>query len=165
MEKIIIDGYNVLHRVPALERLLEKGLEPARVELILLVRSLLTRKNVEAVLVFDGDRPGMRSQSAAGTRRLQVLFSSQTHKADDLIRSMLEQESKPARLTLVSDDNEIKAVARSVGARTLSARSFYQRLTRPVRGADLNRKFDYEISPDELEEWIDLFNGDDGKGE
>ncbi len=165
MEKIIVDGYNVIHRVPELQRLLDRGLEEARAELILQIKSMLTWKRVEVVLVFDGNHMGGPAQPVTGHDRLRVVFSRAPVKADPVMQSLIKGEDRPARVTLVSDDQEMVSFARSMGARTLSAQGFYDRLHRRLRGEDLNRKFDYDISADELEEWIDLFSRDDGDEE
>jgi predicted RNA-binding protein with PIN domain len=165
MERIIIDGYNVIHRVPELRQSLERGLEEARAELILKVKSLLTRKQVEVVLVFDGDHVGETAEPATGNSRLRVVFSRVPLKADALIISFLEEEKQPGRVTLVSDDHEITAFARSVGAKHLSSQAFYDRLARRLGAKELNQKFDSALSPDEIEEWMELFSRSDGDGE
>lgn len=163
MERIIVDGYNVIHRVSDLRPFLERSLEEARAELLLRIKSYLTHRKAEIVVVFDGDH--VYAPALVGGNRLRVIFSKPPEKADAVILSLLGRAAKRGDLILVSDDQEIVAQARQVGARTLSAREFFERLTKRLRSPDLNRKFDVDLSPEELDEWIDLFSRDDGDGE
>lgn len=114
---LIIDGYNVINRVPELRSSLERGLEQARMRLALQVATWdRTHPAYEPVIVFDGrDRSaGGSDQRLAGVR---CLFSQVTHGGDEeIIRLVREYRASGAEVMVVSDDNKVINNSRVHGA-------------------------------------------------
>lgn len=114
---LLIDGYNVINRVPELKPSLDGGLENARSRLALQISTWShDHPAVECVIVFDGDKKfaGGRDQRLAGVR---CLFSPASHGGDDeLIRFVRGYKGRTSDITVVSDDNNVGNNCRAHGA-------------------------------------------------
>ena len=66
MVTLIVDGYNVVHAVPELERQLDRSLEAARDALVSLCRDYRARRGdvARVTVVFDGDQAYARGLHA-----------------------------------------------------------------------------------------------------
>jgi len=120
----VIDGYNVIHRIPELKRSLGGGLENARLNLALLVSAWSHgRPAAEGIIVFDGDIQfaGGRDQRLAGIR---CIFSRASHGGDsEIIRFVRNCRRNKSDITVVSDDNNVRNNCRAHGA-TVQPSSF-----------------------------------------
>ena len=114
---LLIDGYNVINRVPELKPSLDGGLENARTKLALLIsRWSQVHPASECVIVFDGNVQfaGGRDQRLAGIR---CIFSRTSHGGDDeIIRFVRDHEGRTSDITVVSDDNNVRNNCRAHGA-------------------------------------------------
>jgi predicted RNA-binding protein with PIN domain len=114
---LLVDGYNVINRIPELQAGLDGGLQNARNRLALRV-SGWSREHpgVECVIVFDGDFEvsGGRGQRIAGIR---CVFSFTRHGGDDeIIRLVRDHKGRKSDITVVSDDNKVGNNCRAHGA-------------------------------------------------
>jgi predicted RNA-binding protein with PIN domain len=114
---LLVDGYNVVNRVPELRTSLDGGLQNARNRLALQV-STWSREHpgIEPIIVFDGrfQLSGGREQRIAGVR---CIFSLAAHGGDDeLIRFVRDSKGRPSDITVVSDDNNVGNNCRAHGA-------------------------------------------------
>ena len=114
---LLIDGYNVINRLPELKASLDGGLQNARNKLALLISRWTQRlPAVECVIIFDGDLrfPGGRDQRLAGIR---CIFSRTSHGGDDaIIRFVRDYQGRTSDITVVSDDNNVRNNCRAHGA-------------------------------------------------
>jgi predicted RNA-binding protein with PIN domain len=114
---LLVDGYNVIHRVPELEKSLDGGLQNARNRLALQVSSWSrAHPGVECVIVFDGEYQGhgSREERIAGIR---CVFSMRAHGGDaELIRFVRDHKGRKPDITVVSDDNNVGNNCRAHGA-------------------------------------------------
>ena len=114
---LVVDGYNVINRLPELQSSLDGGLENARDKLAALVSAWRSRHSgYDCVLVFDGsDRfAGAGPQRVLGVRSL---FSRDAHGGDEeIIRFVREFAGRPSDITVVSDDNHVRNNSRALGA-------------------------------------------------
>lgn len=115
---ILLDAYNVILRSPAFRPDEHRDLAAARTRLINLLSWAVGAGSVEFVLVFDGAAlPAAVRAEASGSSRVQVRFSRPPAKADDLIRSLVEEwAGVRAGLTVVTSDLEVANHARACGA-------------------------------------------------
>ncbi len=153
MRKYIIDGYNLVYQFPELRRILERDLEGARQGLLDRIGLYIGENRLKAVVVFDGDG---RVLSEPGRRLgIEVIYSKPPEKADPLIKRMIENHSDEG-LVVVSSDREIVDFARLCGVKAVSSSQFVHEMSdRPKNEAE--KKFDYPMSDDELDEWMHLF--------
>jgi predicted RNA-binding protein with PIN domain len=114
---LVVDGYNVIHRLPELKPASAGGLEEARLQLALRVSAWgRLHPEFECLIVFDGDRQvtGGDGRSPAG---VQCVFSRKSHGGDEeIIRRVREFRSRNRMVTVVSDDNHVANDCRAHGA-------------------------------------------------
>lgn len=137
---IIIDGYNVIHRVPDLERLLDRGLETAREGLFRFCSSwLATRKDVWLFyIVFDGqsDVLGDERQPAPGIR---AVYTRTGEQADTRIIQIVDERKKDFIVTVVSDDNFVRNHSSDLAVKVMSSSDFFNLPTARGRGRGRNQ--------------------------
>jgi predicted RNA-binding protein with PIN domain len=133
MRTIILDGYNVMLRSPAFRPDERRDLAAARDKLVnLLSWAVGAQGEVRFLLVFDGaDVPGQPRRRTTGVRdaegagRVDVRYSTPPQKADDLIRSLVEELVQNERdVTVVTSDAEVLRHAQSQGATLVLADLF-----------------------------------------
>ncbi len=151
---VIVDGYNVILRSPLLKPGEGRTLREARAKLVNLLAWTFAPGEVQFIVVFDGAE-GM----AAGGREggIEVRYSRPPHKADDLIRELVEDRvGKVERLTVVTSDLEVARHARAMGADIALADLFLASAMGPA-APEASEKPTTTLSKKELEEWAKLF--------
>lgn len=156
MNKIIVDGYNVIHRIPELRHFLDVSLERAREELLRLLKSYLLNKKLKITVVFDGQHPMGREQELS-TPKLRVVFSNHPFKADPYIKRLVAKEKNKKALAMVSDDSDLVQFAGAFQVKVMSTSAFYELLSKRAKTNDIHNKFDHELSEEELSEWLEIF--------
>jgi predicted RNA-binding protein with PIN domain len=159
---LLVDGYNVIHRVPELTAALDAGLRNARNQLALRVsRWSREHPGIECVIVFDGDieRAGAREERPAGIR---CVFSLTPHGGDDeLIRFVREHRARTSEIIVVSDDNKVANNCRAHGAVIRPSDFLMARKASPPRprtggsrdGKNLDRRSAEEIDRELRKKW------------
>ena len=130
MQKIIVDGYNVIHADAALRRRLARSMEAAREWLCSNASApyMSSRRDVQVTIVFDG-AGGMVDAEALVPGRLQVLYSASGQSADDLIVDTLHAHPNPRQYIVVTSDMaDIGRSVRAIGATVMSSAEFLDRL-------------------------------------
>jgi hypothetical protein len=122
--RVIVDGYNLLHKLPALSSLLGCDLEQARERLVSQLAGYRAARNVRVTLVFDGRGPQARPAGARLPSGVEVVYSRAPQTADDVIKRMLATERSPRACTVVTSDNSIILHARDFGAKVVSSAEF-----------------------------------------
>ncbi|MBU3758666.1 MAG: NYN domain-containing protein [Candidatus Omnitrophica bacterium] len=121
----VIDGYNVIHALPALEKCLESSLKCARDALIrmcLVIRS--SRGDVRRiVIVFDGDS-AFRDFPAENCGDVEIVFTESSEEADERIVDVLRELRPSGRVCVVSADHFVRNNARAFGAERVHPRDF-----------------------------------------
>jgi predicted RNA-binding protein with PIN domain len=120
----LVDGYNVIHKVPALARLLGSDQEEAREQLREACVRFSLRQRMRVLLVFDGRR-GVHAPASRSTSQVEIIYASGERKADGWILSRAEELQRDKySVTVVTEDRGIKnALPKRV--RTLSPRAFW----------------------------------------
>src|SRR5437870_13753250 len=85
---IVIDGYNLIHRTPALRPTPDRTLEQAREKLLNLLAWAFGPGDARFIVVFDGAEGGSRDQHSD---RVEVRFSRASETADAVIRRLIEE--------------------------------------------------------------------------
>jgi predicted RNA-binding protein with PIN domain len=91
-------------------------------------------------------------------------FVREGQTADEAIRSRLERLGRQARnLTVVSSDRAVQSAARSARAHFISSEAFAEELVQALDEAapDAGKKIEAELSEEEIEDWLDMFNPQD----
>ena len=146
----LIDGHNL---VPKLGLRLDSIDDEMELISILQEFCRLERRHVE--VFFDG-----APAPQAGTRNLGAVtahFVRLGTTADDAVRNRLKKLGKGAKnWTVVSSDRQVQANARSVHAEVMSSDAFAGML-KQARDSAPKPNHDRKISPQEVDEWLKLF--------
>lgn len=152
----IIDGYNFIHNVAPLSKHLNNNLEEARFNLELTIRNYLSLKKVKVYLVYDGAKVGYTEPDSS--MNFKIIFSKPPQKADPIIKSLIKQFSNNNNLFVVTKDRDILKFAQQEGALSLTPEQFYRRMLKRKEPVDLDKKYEVKLSPEEIKEWLDIFN-------
>jgi predicted RNA-binding protein with PIN domain len=165
---LLVDTYNVLHH-PLAMRELPHDSGPA--ELAALIAAGRHRRS-RALLVCDG-MPRKLGPAAHRDAELrfhvegsELLYAGPGRDADSLIERLIEADSAPRRLTVVSSDRRIQRAGRRRKARVMPSHDFLGVLFRDVDSAKQRWRrptFTTEVplSPMAIRYWKDLFKIDE----
>jgi len=152
---VIVDAYNLIHRSPALKPGPDRTLEESRTKLINLLSWVVGTGEVRFLVVFDGDR-GPQSEEIGA--RVTVRYSKLPQKADDVIRSVVEEQvDRVERVTVVTSDLEVARHARAMGATVALSDLFLGSVLGPGRSESAESEKPAGLSKREVEEWAALF--------
>ena|SRR2546426_4041455 len=149
---VVVDGYNLILRTPALRPGEGRTLRQARDKLLNLL-SWTVETGARFLVVFDGaEVRGHDSRQG----RVEVRYSKPPEKADDVIRALVEDKvEREERLTVVTSDLEVARHARALGAEVSLADLFLASLLGP--GAPGEPEKPPALSKKEIEEWAEIF--------
>lgn len=155
--RVVVDGYNLIHAMPELARLVDSDLERARDALVAKLAVYRARRNVRVTVVFDG-----RGTAAPQTRPpggVEVTFSRAPQTADAKIKNLLALEKSPRSWTVVTSDNSIVLFARDYRAKTIPSAEFAAQLGPGIPKLGPNRPVQPEaaLTPSEVAEWEEFF--------
>lgn len=150
---VIVDGYNLILRTPALKPGEGRTLRQSRAKLLSLL-SWTVDPRVRFLVVFDGaDVRGRDSRQD----RIEVRYSKPPAKADDLIRELVaDRVDREDGVTVVTSDLEVARHARALGADISMADLFVASLLGPGAAEDPEKPA--SLSKKEIEDWAELFS-------
>ncbi len=152
---LIVDGYNVLHA-------------PMPVGLSAIDEAQLCRllargpwRGDRVVVVCDG-APKPLGIIESPAPEVDLVYSGKRRTADDVIIEMIDTDSAPRRLVIVSDDRQIQKAARRRRARAWSCDQLIRYLAGAVNSA---ASADDKPAPESMDEaevnrWLELFGFD-----
>ncbi len=122
---MILDAYNIIHRIPAWAPLMDQSLEAAREALLGYCRRwMLRRKDVWLfMVVFDGDSSVCGGQGAVAPG-IRVEYSASGESADNRILRLLREFGERFDYTVVSDDRDVANRSSRMGASVITATDF-----------------------------------------
>ncbi|MBI1369919.1 MAG: hypothetical protein GC162_14850 [Planctomycetes bacterium] len=123
---LILDAYNVLHCSHVL---------PERYASInaLQLAAMLDRSNFDPgrlIVVCDGNPKPDEDLALCDIGRAELLHSGKSEEADDVIERLIDADTSPRKLTVVSNDHRIQRAAKRRRARVLSCETFLNQLAR-----------------------------------
>ena len=121
-EWLIIDGYNLLHQVPELAKMLGTDIQRARHRLVRMVEETAHGMARQTTIVFDGREAG--SDAALTSKYLEVFFSPANLSADTVIERLVCKFENPERILVVTSDHAEHDTVSSAGAHTMSSEEF-----------------------------------------
>lgn len=127
-DRLIIDGYNLMHQDGALEGRRD-DLPTARQRLVRRIERGAGHLARHITVVFDG-REGGRDL-ALDAPNLDVLFSPANRTADGVIEQMVHDSSTPERVLVVTSDWIEQRLVSVFGASVISCRDFLLRCEPP----------------------------------
>lgn len=130
MERVIVDGYNVIHAWPQLKRLLgEASLEAARDKLIERLSVFGMVAGTEVTVVFDAHHSAARTNSEEVVEGVHVLFTRKGHSADHAIERIAYGASQVGDvITVATSDRFQRDLVRGMGGAVISALELERRV-------------------------------------
>ena len=140
MERVIVDGYNVIHAWPQLKRLLtEASLEASRDRLIERLSVFGMVVGADVTVVFDAHHSAARNNSQETVEGVKVLFTRKGHSADHAIERMAYDASQAGDvITVATSDRFQRDLVRGMGGAVISAQELERRVIDAE--ADLGRR-------------------------
>jgi uncharacterized protein len=164
---LIIDGYNLLNVVGIIGRGVGSGgLERARMALLnFLAESLDSKEIGKTIVVFDSREAPWGLPRSVLHRGLAVQYASKYPDADCLIEELIQKESAPRKLTVVSSDHRLQRAARRRRARAVDSDVWYSeilaaRRERQDQSINTPARPPVPLLPEDVEYWIEQFGGE-----
>lgn len=168
--RFLIDGYNLCHGLGLLlartnpsSKAGPHELERARLQLLGLVAGVFPG----ATVVFDaaGAPPGSHDEDVhQGVHIRYALRGS----ADDVIEDLIQHDSDPRRLAVVSDDHRLQQAARRRHCQVLGTEAFQAEMDRQRRRNHEQARPQSDkpdgVSEREAKEWLEKFGGAEDAG-
>ncbi len=157
---LIIDGYNLLHASGVFGATRgPRGFEQSRVALLDMLVDVLGEQASTTIVVFDAARApdGLPAQLIHGG--IRVWFAREYPDADSLIEELVEDDTAPGHLIVVSSDRRLQVAARRRRAKAVSCEEWLAeaRQIRRSRGRASPDAKPPEPSPEEAEYWKNYF--------
>lgn len=127
-EWLIIDGYNLLHKIPELARMLGTDIQSARQRLVRLAEGTALGLARQTTIVFDGREAGQ--DAALTSTHLEVFFSPGNLSADTVIERLVCKFEGSGKILVVTSDHAEHDTVSSAGAYTMSSEEFMDRCER-----------------------------------
>jgi predicted RNA-binding protein with PIN domain len=130
MERVIVDGYNVIHAWPQLKRLLgDASLEAARDKLIERLSVFGMVAGADVTVVFDAHHSTARTNSEELVDGVHVLFTRKGHSADHAIERIAYDASQTGdAITVATSDRFQRDLVRGMGGAVITALELERRV-------------------------------------
>ncbi|HEY0831588.1 MAG TPA: NYN domain-containing protein [Candidatus Dormibacteraeota bacterium] len=130
MERVIVDGYNVIHAWPELKRLMDDAsLEAARDKLIERLSVFGMVIGADVTVVFDAHHSAARTNSEQDVEGVHVLFTRKGHSADHAIERIAYAASQAGDvITVATSDRFQRDLVRGMGGAVISAPELERRV-------------------------------------
>jgi predicted RNA-binding protein with PIN domain len=165
METIIIDAYNLMHKVKELHVLLKQSQDVAVDTMISKLQSHFIGTKFKIIIVFDGY--GLNKQ--AGNILVKFAKTNVGHSyenADQLIKAIVDKTRNKKLVRVISSDNSITLYARDSGCRIQSSASFWgdlkEKRTRRITAANESNEKPQVVTKGELEYLLKQFTRKNG---
>jgi len=166
---LLIDGYNLLHVTGIFGRGIGPGTFQRSREALLrfLAASLDPGQRKNTTVVFDAAEAPPGLPRTVAQEEMTVRYATDYPDADTLIEELIQSDSAPRSLLVVSSDHRIQRAARRRRARTIDSDVWYADLwQRRVQSLDSQqRSFPEkplgELSATEIDYWVNEFSSGD----
>ena len=163
---LLIDGYNLLNATGIVGSGGLSSLGSSRLALLnFLAASIDPRELSHTTVVFDAHDapPGLPRVVRHGP--LLVRFAVKMRTADELIEELIQADSAPRRLVVVSSDHEIQRAARRRRAKAVDSETWYAALIRARRereeqAADVPSRPAVPLLEEDVSYWLRQFGGE-----
>ena len=145
---ILIDGNNLLHRLPRSQR--------SRADVRTQVLEITRRETLSVIVVFDGPPPtGAPARESLG--KVTVVYSG-SRAADDVIIGLLPGGAEAKQFSVVTDDRGLADRARERGAKV---RRLAEWRGRKKQEPPRRSTFESKLSSHDVADWENFFAGRD----
>jgi predicted RNA-binding protein with PIN domain len=130
VERVIVDGYNIIHAWTSLKRLLtDASMEAARDKLIDRLSVLAYTTGADVTVVFDAHKSAARTSSEETIEGVHVMFTRKGHSADHAIERIAYAASQAGDVITVATSDRFQAdLVRGMGGAVISALELERRV-------------------------------------
>ncbi len=129
MERLVVDGYNVIHAWPSLKSLMNDSLEAARDKLIDRLAVYAQVNGSEVTVVFDAHRTTAKANAEEWNQGVRVIYTRKGHSADHAIeRIAYSRQGDGDPLTVATSDRFQRDLVRGTGGAVVSALELERRV-------------------------------------
>jgi predicted RNA-binding protein with PIN domain len=154
----LFDGYNLYHAACKFSAEFAHLTPMALCRFIAADMYLLKDK---AVVVFDGRALRGISQKMEPAGYVKIIYSGPDADADTVMEGLIQKNTAPRRLTVVSSDNRVRKAARRRRTKMLKSleylEAFIKRLEKPTPRPTEPQAKRRGLAEGELDEWLELF--------
>lgn len=136
MKTILIDGNNLIHKIPAVKSLFLKDKNASQLALLEAVKSKISRTD-KLIIVFDGH----------GSFKKADVIHSEKLTADEIIRKKIEAFGDYKKLKVVSSDYEITNLGKVCGCEVMKSEDFWKSINKimtPSGKDNINQNYTYD---------------------
>ncbi|TAN32479.1 hypothetical protein EPN29_08790 [bacterium] len=128
VERLVVDGYNIIHAWPALKRLLrDASLEAARDRLVERLSVFGMVAGADVTVVFDSNQAGANSEEMV--EGVRVRFTRKGHSADHAIERIAYEASNTGDVITVATSDRFQGdLVRGMGGAVISALELERRV-------------------------------------
>lgn len=157
---VLIDGHNLIGQLSSVS-LGDPDDEEALVQIL---RAYRARSGKEVTVIFDpGDGSGLARHYRSGG--VEVVFAAPGSTADTVIQRRVKKSANPRSILVITSDRMLAEAVAGTGARVTSAHEFGAMLEGNAGGPmaeEVPAWKEKPLSPEEVEGWLTMFEGDDG---
>jgi predicted RNA-binding protein with PIN domain len=156
MKTIIIDGYNLIHKIPELYDVFIRDMQKARQKLIMKLTETSVYSDSKVIIVFDSKEASTYLSRAHDP--IRVIFSYPEGTADDVILNLVKEAPNPKSITVVSEDRALRANCKEYGAALINPEDFWNtRVRSPKKNIQKDDTEKPEMTKDKISFWEDYF--------
>ena len=159
-DSYVIDGYNLIHALGMIQRHMNPGgLEDSRSKLLAFLARAFGTEAAHVRVVFDAKHAPRGVPKQQQRHGLHIHFAPTNQSADDWIEKLIDEESQPRSLIVISNDMRLQNAARHRGARAWSHEAlldFLEKRAKPAAAPADDERFD-ALAPEELKRWLKEF--------
>ena len=155
MQKLLIDGHNLIGQTPGLS-LADPNDEQ---KLIVMLRTYAARKQARLVVVFDSGNPGGKSKELSGGNVTAIFAGSHTI-ADRILMERIRELKQPGDWVVVSSDREVQQAALRRRMNVWGSAKFARKMGPPPQrdaSAEPPSPKDSGLTQAEVDEWLQVF--------
>ena len=150
MKYYIIDGNNLIGKIPAVNKIHKNNPQSSRETLYNIITDYFRSKKCEVIVFYDGFE-----NIALRHSKVKIDYSNNT-SADDHIRAFISKSSSRSQITLISSDGALCDFARKCSCQIWPCEEFNSALTK-AKEVDAEREKINSLSGSN-EEFIKLFS-------
>ncbi|MBK7629442.1 MAG: NYN domain-containing protein [Ignavibacteriales bacterium] len=152
MLSYIIDGNNLIGKIPLLKNLQNKDKQSSREKLTYMLDRFFISKKANVTLHLDG-HPNEKINSS----KMKIIYSENL-SADERIKRQISYSKSPRNIIVITSDSNLAQFAKVCSATVISSEEFAAEIQKSSSNADEDAKIK---SMDNIEEFKRLFGVDD----
>ena len=149
IQKYIIDGNNLIGKIPNLWKLQNSDRQLSRVKLVKMLDQYFSMKRVKASLHFDG-----YASESIPTSKLAITYSNKA-SADSRIKKEIDDSTVTKAIVVVSSDHSVQNYAKVNSCKIVKSEDFAKELLAKNKG-DSEEAINKSISNEEMKKLFGL---------